>query len=107
MSRIGVFICHCGENISATVDCSKVALVSANIPGVVHSVDYKYMCSDPGQSLIKDAIREHKLTGVVVGSCSPRMHEPTFRRACAEAGLNPYLCEMANLREHCSWVHEK
>lgn len=107
MSRIGVFICHCGTNISATVDCPGVAETIAKMPGVVHSVDYKYMCSDPGQTMIKDAIREHRLDGVVVSACSPHMHEPTFRRACAEAGLNPYLCEMANLREHCSWVHEK
>ena len=107
MARIGVFVCHCGENISATVDCDKVAKVSAMLPGVAYSVDYKYMCSDPGQSLVRDAIKEHKLTGVVVAACSPRMHEPTFRRATAEAGLNPFLCEMANIREHCSWVHEK
>jgi heterodisulfide reductase subunit A len=107
MSRIGIFICHCGENIAATVDCSKVAEASAKIPGVVHSVDYKYMCSDPGQNLLLEAIQKHKLTGVVVAACSPRMHEPTFRRACADAGLNPYLCEMTNLREHCSWVHER
>ena len=107
MSRIGVFICHCGENIGGTVDCGKVAEVTRAVPGVVHSVDYKYMCSDPGQNLIKEAIKEHQLTGVVVAACSPRMHEPTFRNAVAEAGLNPYLCEMANLREHCSWVHEK
>lgn len=107
MSRIGVFVCHCGENISATVDCAKVAQAAAHFPGVVHSVDYKYMCSDPGQNMIKEAIKEKKLTGVVVAACSPRMHEPTFRRACNEAGLNPFLCEMTNLREHCSWVHEK
>jgi heterodisulfide reductase subunit A len=107
MSRIGVFICHCGENIGGTVDCARVAEATRAVPGVVHSVDYKYMCSDPGQSMIKAAIREHRLTGVVVAACSPRMHEPTFRNAVAEAGLNPYLCEMANLREHCSWVHEK
>ena len=107
MSRIGVFTCHCGENINGTVDCAKVAESARTVPGVVHSVDYKYMCSDPGQSMIKAAIKEHDLTGVVVAACSPRMHEPTFRNAVAEAGLNPYLCEMANLREHCSWVHEK
>jgi len=107
MSRIGVFICHCGENIAATVDCEKVAKACSQFPGVVHSVDYKYMCSDPGQNLVKEAIKEKKLTAVVIGSCSPRMHEPTFRSACADAGLNPYMCEMANLREHCSWVHEK
>lgn len=107
MSRIGVFICHCGENISATVDCAKVAEVVGGYEGVAYSVDYKYMCSDPGQTLIKQAIKDKNLTGVVVAACSPRMHEPTFRRACSEAGLNPFLCEMANLREHVSWVHEK
>ncbi len=107
MPRIGVFICHCGENIAGTVDTTAVVQASAALPGVVHSIDYKYMCSDPGQNLIKEAIREQRLTGVVVAACSPRMHEPTFRRACAEAGLNPFLCEMSNLREHCSWVHPK
>jgi heterodisulfide reductase subunit A len=107
MSRIGVFICHCGENISATVDCERVAQEAGKLEGVEFATDYKYMCSEPGQSLIKNAIREHHLDGVVVGSCSPRMHEATFRRACAEAGLNPYMCEVANLREHVSWVHEK
>ena len=107
MSKIGVFVCHCGENISATVDCIKVAETASKYDGVTFSVDYKYMCSDPGKTIIKNAIQEKGLTGVVVASCSPRMHEPTFRKACAEAGLNPYMCEMANLREHCSWVHEK
>ena len=107
MSRIGVFICHCGENISGTVDVAKVAKEASEVEGVAYSVDYKYMCSDPGQTLIKQAIKEKGLTGVVVAACSPRMHEPTFRRACNEAGLNPFLCEMSNLREHCSWVHEK
>ncbi len=107
MSKIGVFVCHCGENISATVDCAKVAENAGKLDGVTFSVDYKYMCSDPGQTIIKNAIKEKGLTGVVVAACSPRMHEPTFRKACGEAGLNPYMCEMANLREHCSWVHEK
>jgi heterodisulfide reductase subunit A len=107
MARIGVFVCHCGENISATVDCAKVAKVAADFSGVAYSIDYKYMCSDPGQNMIIEAIKEHKLTGIVVGACSPRMHEPTFRKATATAGLNPFLCEMANLREHCSWVHAK
>ena len=106
MARVGVFICHCGENIGRTVDCPAVAEAAGRLPGVVESVDYKYMCSDPGQQMIKDAIKEKKLTGVVVAACSPRMHEPTFRRAAAEAGLNPFLLEMANIREHCSWVHE-
>ena len=107
MSKIGVFVCHCGENIGATVDCGKVAAEIAKMDGVEVSTDYKYMCSDPGQTLIKDAIREKGLDGVVVAACSPRMHETTFRKACSEACLNPYLCEIANIREHCSWVHEK
>ncbi len=106
MSRIGVFVCHCGENIGRTVDCARVARELANLPGVVHAVDYKYMCSDPGQGLVRQAIAEHQLTGVVVAACSPHMHEKTFRRAAAGAGLNPFLCEMANIREHCSWIHE-
>ncbi len=107
MSKIGVFICHCGENISATVDCGRVAEAVGKLEGVEFSTDYKYMCSDPGQTIIKQMIKEKGLTGVVVAACSPRMHEPTFRKACSEAGLNPYMCEMANLREHCSWVHDK
>ncbi|MCK5578121.1 MAG: CoB--CoM heterodisulfide reductase iron-sulfur subunit A family protein [Planctomycetes bacterium] len=106
MARIGVFICHCGENISRTVDVVKAAEAAATFRGVVHSVEYKYMCSSPGQNLIKEAIKEKKLTGVVVAACSPKMHEPTFRRACHEAGLNPYFCEISNVREQCSWVHE-
>jgi len=107
MARIGVFVCHCGENISATVNCKKVAEEAADISGVVFTQEYKYMCSDPGQTLIREAIKEHNLTGVVVSACSPRMHELTFQKACSRAGLNPYMLEMANLREHCSWVHEK
>ena len=107
MARVGVFICHCGENIAATVDVVAVAKAALDMPGVVHAVEYKYMCSDPGQTLLKDAIKEKKLDGVVVAACSPRMHEPTFRRTTEEAGINPFQCEMANLREHCSWVHEK
>lgn len=106
MSRIGVFVCHCGENIGRTVDCLSVAQSAALLRDVVFSADYKYMCSDPGQTIIKDAIKEHRLTGVVIGSCSPLMHEKTFRRAVSEAGLSPFLCEIANIREHCSWVHE-
>lgn len=106
MSRIGVFICHCGENISRTVDVERVALEVGKLPGVAFSTDYKYMCSDPGQSLLKKAIQEQKLSHVVVAACSPRMHEKTFRKAVEAAGLNPFLCEMANIREHCSWVHE-
>lgn len=106
MSRIGVFICHCGENISRTVDVERVAQEVGKLPGVAFSTDYKYMCSDPGQNLLKKAIQEQKLTHVVVAACSPRMHEKTFRKAVEAAGLNPFLCEMANIREHCSWVHE-
>jgi len=105
VSRIGVFICHCGENIGRTVDCARVAEAARDFPGVVYAVDYRYTCSEPGQAQIRDAIKAHKLTGVVVGACSPRMHEKTFRSTCAAAGLNPYLCEIANLREQCSWVH--
>ena len=107
MSKIGVFVCHCGENIAATVDCEGVAEAASKIEGVEFATDYKYMCSDPGQTKIKEAIREKGLDGVVVAACSPHMHEPTFRKACAEAGLNPFLCEMSNIREHCSWVHPK
>lgn len=106
MARIGVFVCHCGENIARTVDCARVAESLRGLPGVAHAVDYKYMCSDPGQALIKQAIAEKGLTGVVVAACSPHMHERTFRRACAASGLNPFLAEMANIREHCSWIHE-
>jgi heterodisulfide reductase subunit A2 len=106
MSRIGVFVCHCGENISRTVDVERVAQAALKIPGVAYATEYKYMCSDPGQMLLKKAIVEEKLDGVVVAACSPRMHEKTFRKAAEAAGLNPYQCEMANIREHCSWVHE-
>lgn len=106
MSRIGVFVCHCGENISRTVDVERVAEQAARLPGVAFATDYKYMCSDPGQGLLKKAITEQRLTHVVVAACSPRMHERTFRKAVEQAGLNPFLCEMANIREHCSWVHE-
>ena len=105
MARMGVFVCWCGANIAETVDCEDVARYAGTLPGVIIARSYKYMCSDPGQRLITDAITEHKLTGVVVASCSPRMHEPTFRRAAASVGLNPYMLEMANIREHCSWVH--
>ena len=107
MARIGVFICHCGENISATVDVAKVAERAGKLSGVAFSVEYKYMCSDPGQTLIIESIKEHKLTGIVVAACSPRMHEGTFRKAAEKAGINPYLCEMANIREQVSWVHPK
>ena len=105
MARIGVFVCHCGTNIAANVDCAAVAQAARQMPHVVFATDYKYMCSEPGQKLIQDKIASERLDGVVVASCSPRMHEPTFRRAAAAAGVNPYRMEMANLREHVSWVH--
>jgi len=106
MRKIGVFVCHCGLNIAATVDVERVAEEMRRHPGVAYAVDYKYMCSDPGQELIKEAIEKEGLEGVVVAACSPSMHEVTFRRAVAAVGLNPYLCEMANIREQCSWVHQ-
>ncbi len=106
MRRIGVFVCHCGLNIAGTVDVERVAEEIRDYPGVVYSADYKYMCSDPGQALIKEAIAEHDLGGVIVAACSPTMHEVTFRKTTASAGLNPYLCEIANIREQCSWVHQ-
>ena len=99
MQRIGVFVCHCGSNIAATVDVKKVVEVISQEPGVVHAEDYQYMCSEAGQEKIIQAIREKELTGVVVCSCSPRMHEATFRKAVAKAGLNPYMLEVANIRE--------
>jgi len=105
--RTGVYICHCGVNIAATVDVKAVAEFAKGLPCVVVVRDYQYMCSDPGQELIKSDIKEYGLTRVVVASCSPRMHEPTFRNACADAGLNPYCFEMANIREQCAWVHLK
>lgn len=106
MARIGVFVCWCGSNIAATVDVHKVAEALGKEPGVVFSTDYQYMCSQAGQELIQDAIREHSLTGVVICSCSPRMHENTFRKTVEKAGLNPYLLEIANIREQCSWIHK-
>ena len=103
--RIGVFVCDCGLNIAGAVDCGAVSQYSETLPDVTCVVRNKYTCADPGQNEIKDAIREHNLNRVVVASCTPRQHEPTFRQCVADAGLNPYLMEMANLREHCSWVH--
>ena len=106
MERIGVFVCWCGSNIAATVDVAKVAEVLGQEPGVVFSTDYQYMCSQAGQELIQNSIREYNLTGVVICSCSPRMHEATFRKTCEKAGLNPYMVEIANIREQCSWIHK-
>ncbi len=103
--RIGVYVCHCGLNIAGSVDCGEVAKFAATLPNVVLAQDNRYTCSDQGQENIKKDIKEQKLNRVVVASCSPRLHEPTFRKACEDAGLNKYLFEMANIREHCSWVH--
>ena len=106
MQRIGVFVCHCGTNIAGTVDVKAVAEAIGHEPGVVFSTDYQYMCSQAGQNMIIDAVKEHRLTGLVICSCSPRMHEATFRKTAAAAGLNPYMVEIANIREQCSWVHK-
>jgi heterodisulfide reductase subunit A len=102
--RIGVYVCECGVNIAATVDVENVVETMAKLPGVVVARKHKYMCSEPGQNTIQDDIREHDLNRVVVASCTPRMHEPTFQRALEAAGLNPYFFEMANIREHVSWT---
>lgn len=107
MQRIGVFVCHCGTNIAGTVDVKSVAEALKTEPCVVFSTDYQYMCSQAGQDIIKNAIKEHNLTGIVVCSCSPRMHEATFRKTAAAAGINPYMVEIANIREQCSWVHKE
>ena len=105
-TRIGVYICHCGHNIAGTIDVEAVAEWAQTLPNVVVSRDYKFMCSSLGQELVEEDIKELNLNRVVVAACSPHMHEPTFRTACARAGLNPYLLEMANIREHASWVHQ-
>lgn len=104
--RIGVYVCHCGSNIAGKVRTDQVVEYIKDLPGVVVAKDYKFMCSDPGQELIQNDIKEHGLERVVVASCSPLMHEPTFRRACEDAGLNRYLLQMTNIREQCSWVTE-
>ena len=106
MQKIGVFVCWCGSNIAGTVDVHAVAETLKKEPGVVFSTDYQYMCSEAGQNLIKDSIKEYGLTGVVICSCSPRMHENTFRKAAQSVGLNPYMVEVANIREQCSWIHK-
>jgi heterodisulfide reductase subunit A len=102
--KIGVYICHCGANIAGIVDVEQVAEFARGLPSVTVAREYKFMCSDPGQDMIRDDIRELGLNRVVVASCSPRLHELTFRRTVASADLNPYLFEMANIREHCSWI---
>jgi heterodisulfide reductase subunit A len=107
MRRIGVFVCHCGFNIAGTVDVDATAETIQEEPQVAFATTYKYMCSQPGQDLIQQAIAEHNLDGIIVAACSPAMHETTFRNASASSGLNPYCCEIANIREQCSWVHQK
>jgi len=107
MPRIGVFVCHCGLNIAGTVDVEQVAQELQAYPGVAFATDYKYMCSDPGQELIRNSIETHQLDGVVVAACSPSMHETTFRKAAASVGLNPYRLEIANIREQVAWPHQK
>ncbi len=105
--RIGVFVCDCGLNIAGVVDCGAVAEFARSLPDVACVIRNRYTCADPGQKEIRQAVEQHRLNRVVVASCSPKIHEPTFRRCVAEAGLNPYLFEMANIREHCSWVHQE
>ena len=106
MAKIGVFVCHCGINIGATVDVEKLTKFASGLKDVVVSKDYKYMCSDLGAKLIKDSIKKYNLDGVVIASCSPRMHEQTFRGVVKDGGVNPFKMEIANIREQCSWVHE-
>ena len=105
--RIGVYVCHCGLNIAKTVDCKRVAEEASVLSDVVISEDIGYACSEPGQQKIKDDIIHNNLDRIVIASCSPRLHETTFRQMLQSVGLNPYLLEMANLREQCSWVHIK
>ena len=107
MKRIGVFVCHCGTNIASSVDVERVVQEISKFPEVVYAVDYKYMCSDPGQKLIREHIVEDNLDSVIVAACSPAMHETTFRRTAESAGLNPYQTEIANIREQASWVHQQ
>ncbi len=104
--NVGVYICHCGTNISATVDCQELVQFFGSLPGVKIARDYRYLCSDPGQDLIKKDIRELGIDRVVIAACSPRMHETTFRNALAQEGINPYFLNIANIREQCSWVHK-
>ncbi len=103
--RIGVFVCECGTNIAGSVDVDKLVEEVKNVGNVVYSAKNRYMCSEPGQVEIKKSVQEEKLDRVVVAACSPRMHEPTFRQCVSAVGLNPYLVDMANIREQCSWVH--
>ena len=103
--RIGFYVCHCGSNIAAMVDVEAVARYAARLPGVAVSRNYKYMCSDPGQELIQQDIKEHGLNRIVVAACSPLLHERTFRTATMKGGLSPFFFQMVNIREHDAWVH--
>jgi heterodisulfide reductase subunit A len=103
--RVGVFVCECGLNIAGSLDCEEVRKYAETLPDVKVSVLNRYTCAEPGQEEVKQHIKEHNLNRVVIASCTPLMHEPTFRKCVSDAGLNPYLFEMANIREHCSWVH--
>ena len=103
--RIGVYICHCGSNIAGVINPAEVAEWASRLPGVVRATDVMYACADSGQTLIKEDIKKYNLNRVVVSACSARMHEATFRTVVSEAGLNPFLVEMANIREQCTWVH--
>jgi len=106
LKRVGVFVCHCGTNIAASVDVKAVAEAARQMPDVAYSTDYQFMCSEPGQNLIKSAIKEQGLDRVVVACCTPRLHEQTFRKASADGGVNQFLVEIANIREQCAWVHK-
>ena len=105
--RVGFYVCHCGHNIAGTIDVASIAEYAAKLPHVIASREYKYMCSDPGQELVKKRITEKNFDGVVVSACSPTLHENTFRIAVRQVGMNPYNMEMANIREQCSWVHDR
>jgi heterodisulfide reductase subunit A len=104
LPRVGVYVCHCGTNIAGTVAVEDVVRFASSLPDVVVARHYSYMCSDPGQDLIAEDILKEGLNRVIVASCTPNMHEGTFRKACAEAGLNPFLFQMTNIREQCSWI---
>jgi len=103
--RIGVFVCECGTNIAGSLDCDAVTEYASGLPDVICAVKNRYTCAEPGQQEIKKYIKENNLNRVIVASCTPRMHETTFRQCVSEVGLNPYLMDMANIREHCSWAH--
>jgi heterodisulfide reductase subunit A len=105
MARVGVFVCQCGKNIASVIDVEKVVEAAKELPGVAFAETLQYSCSDLGQKAIRDAIAEHELDRVVLAACTPRMHEGTFQKCISDAGLNPYLFEMVNIREQCSWVH--